>query len=194
MLITARHKIDESHGVSHSMDVLHFAHNIYNSELPKNPELAAQERLIYVSAIIHDMCDKKYMNEKEGIENYKFYLSGYMNYNELDAMSRIIETMSYSKVKSNGFPTNLNEYNQAYHIVREADLLASYDIDRSIMYAMYKYNLDYSTALQNSLELFDNRILKMRKNKLFITNYSKKASLKLEKEAIKNVNYLKNII
>jgi hypothetical protein len=89
------------------------------------------------------MCDKKYMNEKEGIEQYKNHFTSLIPSNELDVIGEIIGAMSYSKVKSNGYP-KLGEYQLAYHIVREADLLAAYDIDRSIIYSMYKDSNNYS--------------------------------------------------
>ena len=52
--------IDESHGIKHSMDVLNYAHNIYKNEINNYPIIKKHERIIYISAIIHDMCDKKY--------------------------------------------------------------------------------------------------------------------------------------
>ena len=41
--------------------------------------------------------------------------------------------MSYSKVKVHGYP-ELGDYQLAYHIVRESDLLTAYNIPRSIVY------------------------------------------------------------
>ena len=146
-----------------------------------------------MGAIGHDMCDKKYMDEKEGIIRYQKYLSDLMRPEDLEIMGKIIATMSYSKVKVNGYP-DLGEYQLAYHIIREADLLAAYDIDRCIMYTMYRDRILYSDALKLALELFDNRVFKMRKDKLFKTKYSKKESIKLHKKAEKDVNYLKKIL
>lgn len=185
--------IDESHALKHSMEVFGTAKKIYDSEITTNTFLSNQKNIIYMSAIGHDMCDKKYMDEKEGIEKYKVYLSDLMTPNELETMGKIISTMSYSKVKANGYP-NLGEYQLAYNIVREADLLAAYDVDRCIIYKMYHDNMDYKTALEDAINLFDTRILTMRKDNLFITNYSKKESLKLHKKAIKDLNNLKSII
>jgi hypothetical protein len=172
------------------MEVLQFASEIINSELLYNPQLKEQEKVIYASALLHDMCDKKYMDEKEGIIKYQDYLSGYMKTNDLEIVGKIIGTMSYSKVKVNGYP-ELGEYQLAYHIVREADLLAAYDIDRSIIYTMYRDNCDYYKALQDALNLFDYRVFTMRKDRLFKTNYSKKESLKLHKKAKKDVEILR---
>jgi hypothetical protein len=187
------YKIDESHSLKHSMEVFGFAKRIYDTEVVKNAFLENQKEIIFAAAIGHDMCDKKYMNESEGIINYKRYLSEFMKPNDLEIMGQIISTMSYSKVKINGYP-KLGEYQLAYHIVREADLLAAYDIDRSIMYSMHRDNCDYDKALKESLELFNIRVLKMRSDKLFVTSYSKKESLKLHNKAEKDIESLKNIV
>ena len=46
---------------------------------------------------------------------------------EKRAVIDIVDTMSYNKVITSGFPYH-GEYQRAYHIVREADLLAGYDL------------------------------------------------------------------
>jgi hypothetical protein len=190
------YKIDESHALKHSMEVYGFAKKIYESEVKNNPYLEKQREIIYMASIGHDMCDKKYMDEKEGILKYQSYLSDYMMPSDLEIMGKIIGTMSYSKVKVNGYP-DLKEYQLAYHIVREADLLASYDIDRCIMYRMYNNShndITYSEALVEALDLFDYRVFKMRKDKLFVTNYAKRESLKLHRKAEKDVVSLSEIL
>jgi hypothetical protein len=191
---TSEHfKIDESHALKHSMEVYGFAKRIYESEIKNNPQLEEQREIIYMAAIGHDMCDKKYMDENEGIERYKNYLTSYISSDELEIIGTIIGTMSYSKVKVNGYP-NLGKYQLAYHIVREADLLAAYDIDRCIMYSMHKESVEYSVALKRAVELFDSRVFRMRQERLFKTEYSKKESLKLQKKAKIDVEVLKNIL
>jgi len=186
------YNIDESHALKHSMDVFGYAKKIYDSELNNNLFLEKQKNIIFMAAIGHDMCDKKYMDEQKGILNYKSYLSSDMNNQDLEIMGKIINTMSYSKVKINGYP-NLGNYQLAYHIVREADLLAAYDLDRCIIYKIYHGNLEYDLALKDAFHLFDTRVLRMREDKLFKTKFSKKESLKLHKNAIINLNNLKSI-
>ena len=185
-----KYHMDESHGLKHSMEVFGYAKRIYKSELKENPFLEEQQEIIFIAAIGHDMCDKKYMDEIEGVKKYKEYMSDIMRPEDLEIVGKIISTMSYSKVKVNGFP-DLGEYQLAYHIVREADLLAAYDIDRCIMYTMHRDKCDYTTALSEAFELFDYRVFKMRQDKLFKTAYSKKESLKLHKKAEKDVASLK---
>ena len=188
------YNFDESHALKHSMDVYNFANKIYESEKELNPFLENQKEIIYVSAIIHDMCDKKYMSEIDGIKMIKIYLSNYISLQNINIISDIILTMSYSKVKLNGYP-DIGEYQLAYHIVREADLLSSYDINRSIIYSMYKENNnDYDKALQSSIDLFDTRISKYIDNNLFITNYSKNEALILHKNAEIDVEILRKLL
>jgi len=198
-IMSSKFNIDESHGLLHSMQILHFANDIYENEKYNYPILQSkkQQDIIYTAAILHDMCDKKYMNESEGIVEIHKLWKQEINYkledNEImDIATKIIRTMSYSKVKVNGFP-KLGKYQLAYHIVREADLLAAYDIDRCIMYSMYRDNIEYTKALTLALNLFDYRVFKMRSDRLFVTKHSKKLSLSLHKRALKDVANLKEI-
>ena len=192
MNISAIYNIDESHALKHSMEVFGYAKKIYDEEVIKNPYLEKHKEIIYMAAIGHDMCDKKYMDEKEGIARLQLHLSEYIPPNELEMIGNIIGTMSYSKVKVNGYP-EMGEYQLAYHIVREADLLAAYDIDRCIMYDMYRNNSNYFHALQEAINLFEKRVFKMRRQRLFTTSYAKRESLQLHKRAKKNVEKLQGL-
>ena len=171
------------------MEVYNFALRIYESELHMNAYLEEQKDIIVLAAILHDTIDKKYVAEEDGIEEIRKHLNGIVTVEKLDVIFQIITTMSYSTVKKNGFPL-LGDYQLAYHIVREADLLAAYDIDRCVMYSMYTKNANYSEALDMAIVLFDNRVLKHRKDKLFVTNYSKKLSVNLHKKAKKDIEIL----
>jgi len=186
------YNIDESHALKHSMEVYSYANKIYESELEKNAFLGSHREIICSSAILHDMCDKKYMIEKNGIGMIKNYMADYMPAKNLNTVCDIISTISYSKVKNVGYP-NLGDFQLAYHIVREADLLTAYDVDRCVIYGMYVEKLSYDKALMRAINLFDSRVLKYRSDKLFITPYSKKESLKLHKKAKKEIENLKNV-
>jgi HD superfamily phosphodiesterase len=188
-----KYNIDESHGISHSMNVLHFAHNIYNSELSKNNYLINHKDIIYTSAILHDLCDKKYINEQDGIIEINNFLTNKLTEIEIDIIIKIISTMSYSKVKQNGYP-NLDEYQLAYHIVREADLLAAYDFDRCMIYHLNNINNNIDITFSNALDLFNNRVLKHNEDNLFITNYSKNYSLLLHSQSLSRINNWSQIL
>jgi len=97
--------------------------------------------------------------------------------------------MSYSTVKLYGYP-KLNNYNLAYHIVRESDLLAGYDVERCIMYQMFIGKSDYLESLNKVKEVFENRVFKYIKDDLFINDYSLNLAKNLEKNA---QNKLKDI-
>jgi hypothetical protein len=161
------------------MEVQRFAENIYVSELGLNPSLLTQKNIIIASAILHDMCDRKYVSdEATAIREMREYMAAFLTEGELDAIVSIITTMSYSKVKKNGYP-DLGEYQLAYHIVREADLLAAYDIDRCIIYGMSVDKLAYSVAVDRANVLFVDRVMKYRSDGLFVTEWSKAKSLEL---------------
>lgn len=195
LLTTRKYGIDESHGVSHSMNILHYAHKIYNSELPYFPNLKEEERTIYVSALIHDMCDKKYMKEEEGIKNIENFLQEEITKEEIDTTKLIISTMSYSKVKKNGFPVINNPTKQlAYHIVREADLLTAYDFDRSMMYHMHQSKADTNQAYQNAYDLFEKRIFRHEDDGLLLTDFSKNEALILKANAAHRIQTWKTLL
>jgi len=101
--------------------------------------------------------------------------------------------MSYSYVKKYGFP-DLKEYQLAYHIVREADLLAAYDINRSIIYDMEVNNNELISGVLNSESLFNKRVFKHFDDDLFITEYSKNIAQIFEIEAFYKLNQWKDLI
>lgn len=185
--------IDESHSLKHSMEVFHLANKIYDSEVIIHPYLLEQKEIISVSAIIHDMCDKKYMNEEFGVTEMKSFISNYLKSDDIEVVSKIVSTMSYSKVKLHGFP-DLKNYQLAYHIVREADLLSAYDFDRCVIYGMMRENLDYTDSLFRAVNLFNDRVLKYRSDNLFITDFSKNYSKILHDNALENIQSIQNMI
>jgi hypothetical protein len=99
------------------------------------------------------MCDKKYMNENDGIRDIEDYLQYKLQPEESDATKNILSTMSDSTVKKYGFP-DLGKYQFAYHIVREADLLSAYDFDRSMIFELNRHNFDFYDAFDDSKNLF----------------------------------------
>ena len=183
MHFTKEYNIDESHSIKHSIEVMRFAENIFKSELPKNPYLSNQKTIILAAAILHDMCDQKYVpDESEAISEIREFMRGHLTDGELDIIVAIITTMSYSKVKKHGYP-DLGEYQLAYHIVREADLLAAYDIDRCIIFGMAVTKLDYTDAVARATELYKDRVMKYISDNLFVTEFSKARSVELESKS-----------
>jgi hypothetical protein len=152
------------------------------------------------------MCDKKYLDEYKGLAEINEFLEDKLTLTELDITKQIINTMSYSKVKKQGFP-QLHEYQMAYHVVREADLLAAYDFDRCMLYNIHLQtkptnnnptptndDVKILEAFNNANELFHNRVFKHYHDNLFITNYSKHNYLPLQIDAIKRINTWKKLL
>jgi HD superfamily phosphodiesterase len=195
LLTSKKYGIDESHGLSHSMNVLHYANKIYEHEVISYPILKSQEKLIYVSAILHDMCDKKYVDETSALKEIENFLQeeDALTPTEINMSKQIMTTMSYSKVKKNGFPI-MGGYQKAYHVVRESDLLTAYDFDRCVIFKMNQELCDLEDAFKNANELFENRVLKHNEDNLFLLDYSKRESLILHEVALQRINSWKKII
>lgn len=192
LAMTKKYKIDSSHSEIHSMDVVCFADDIYRSQLQMFPYLEDQTNVIYSAAILHDMCDKKYMNQDEGIKEITEFLQDKLRDEEIYYTKRIIETMSYSTVKKNGYP-DLGEYQMAYHVVREADLLSSYDFDRCVTYQLNQGS-NLTTAYVDALKLFKNRMFNYNTDKLLISDYSQRKSLTLTTNALKQMTTWQRIL
>lgn len=180
----AKHNIDDSHGLKHCMDVLNYSQKIFNHEQSINNIKYDYnyEKIIYTSAMLHDMCDNKYMDDDDGLYTIKKFLNNDLKYEkkEIDVIGDIIDTMSYSKVKKNGFP-DLKEYQLPYNIVREADLLTAYDIDRCIAYGINRRNMTYEESFIEARKLYNIRMGRHIEDNLLTTEFAKNEGLKLDK-------------
>ena len=190
-LSSMKYGIDESHSLGHSMDVLYHAHSNYKKEVLNNSILKSQETIICSAAILHDLYDHKY--PAPDILNVQTLLKNKMKPADIDAVHQIIHTMSYSKIKKDGFP-NLGKYQLAYHIVREADLLASFNFDRAMLYHFYHSTDDVVKSYENSKDFFENRVLKYEQNNLFMTNYGKAQAQILRIKSISQIQSWYHII
>jgi HD superfamily phosphodiesterase len=182
LMTISKYKIDESHGIIHAMNVLHNCDHLIDSVIQKQPEIEEHRKIIYSAAILHDMCDKKYMNEDEGMKEIKSYIYDSISNTELDVMENIVSTMSYSKVKKKGFP-ELGQYQTAYHVVREGDLLAAYDFDRCMIYHMTQNDANVHSAFQDAYNLFQTRIFKHQEDGLLLFPYSNEQHIILSGQA-----------
>jgi len=195
LLTTQKLKIDESHGIMHSMNTVNYAEQIYHSELIKTPRLLQDHNIILAAASLHDMADNKYTDDVQGAIDIANYLQSEtsMTSEEIDATKNIITTMSYSKVKKQGYP-KLGKFQQAYHIVREADLLCAYDFDRAMIYDMSKNNCTTEKAFENSYKLFIKRVFQYCNDNLFVHEYSKKEAYFLHAQAMKRIKVWRTIL
>ena len=136
------------------------------------------------------MCDHKYIKEEDGLEKIDNFLRENAYYrSEIETVREIISTMSYSKIKVKGEP-NHGDNQAAFQIVRESDLLTSYDVDRCVMYDMLKNDIRYEEAFENAKRIFEGRMFKYLERKEIRTEEGKKIAKRLEegsKERIKEI-------
>jgi hypothetical protein len=182
--LSVAYKIDESHAMKHSMDVFNFTKQFYHRYSPYQPQLVQQQRVLYAASILHDMCDPKYTTEADGLRAINTYMDSCFTSEEFNILSIIMTTISYSKVKAKGFPV-LGDWQFAYHIVRESDLLASYDFDRCVMYGMYRESLPYIDAVARARTVYHNRVFHYIKDGVFITDFGLSKAYELHGKAIK---------
>lgn len=194
VLQSNKYNIDESHSLNHALSVLNYSNKIYTEEVKIKPVLKQQKHIIYTSALIHDTCDSKYDNDNHSIMNIKKFLKNNC-YDEIDIgiIIKIIETMSYHKIKKNGFP-NLYDYNDAFNIVREADLLAGYEFNRAVLFGIYKLDINYTESFEISKKLYFNRMDKYLEDNLFLTTYGKQHANEINENEKINIENLSNLI
>ena len=193
MMTTYKYGLDESHGMMHSFDTLHTSDKIIKYESINFPELIEQQNIVYVSAALHDMCDKKYMNEEEGIEKIENLLKEDMSKKEINVVHDIVGKMSYSKVKKYGFP-DMGNYQAAYNVVREADLLCAYDFNRAMIYSLYKRDTSIEEAYKDTFELFLKRMFKHNDDGLFTFDYTKERANELKYHSLRQMKQWKRIM
>ena len=187
--------IDESHSLHHALNTLDYAKKIYNAEFINYPYLQKQQNIIYTSALLHDMCDSKYVdnNIDELDKINKFLMDNKYDTTDISTICKIIESMSYSKVIKYGFP-NLKEYQNAYHIVREADLLCGYDFNRAILFGLNKNNLSYTDAFYESKKIYNERIDNISNKHMFVTAFGKSLANELYKNEMEKIENLEQLL
>jgi hypothetical protein len=89
---------------------------------------------------------------------------------------------------------NMGEYQLAFNIVREADLLDAYNFDRSMIYHFEKHHKTIEEAYQDAHELFDKRVLRHMDDGLLLTHYAKSMHTVLSQKAIVRMRHWRNLI
>lgn len=188
------YKIDESHSLSHALNVLDYSTKIYNAELTNFPQIQKQKNVIFTSALLHDMCDAKYVEQLNSLDNIKTFLNeNEYNNEEVDAICNIVNTMSYSKVLKYGYP-NLKEYQYAYHIVRESDLLCGLQFNRAVLFSIYKDNMLYNDAFAHAKKIYDRRTQNIIDQQMFVTAFGKELADQIYKQEFENIKNLESFI
>jgi hypothetical protein len=159
--ICKKYKIDESHDLRHAKDCVAFAEKLLE------PDSSDQERMITLyAAALHDTVDKKYVPIAEGsAQVFMFLYAIGLNDVEITAILNIITTMSYSYLNQRrkaGLPLpDHGVWDRAFHIVRHADLLCSYRVERSFHYQKrITPELSTKECWDKVEQLFENRMMR----------------------------------
>jgi hypothetical protein len=155
--------IDESHGLTHAKSCVEWVKLLYKEELDVTDD---ELKMAIYSAALHDMCDKKYTDVTAGLNKIRTWLLIQGWSLELStALINIINTTSYSKLKRamiDGtivFPDH-GIYNRVYHIVRHADLLDAYKVERCYLYQKHIVpDISDEECWVKVQALFDTRVL-----------------------------------
>ena len=157
-----KYNIDESHGLKHAKGTMMRANEI----LLTLSEVSDEERMITLySAALHDTCDSKYTPVNEAANEIGFFLrSQHWQPSQINALIRIITSMSYSKLKKSivsgriEFPSH-GKWQRAYHVARHADLLEGYIVARCILYNQHIFpEKSENEHWERASELFSERV------------------------------------
>lgn len=199
------YKIDDSHNHIHSKEVLY-----YTNEILKDEQVLSKDEIyiIVLASLFHDVIDSKYISDSpiQKKQLLMTYLSEFFIPDEIfNEIWFIINNMSYSKtIKYDKFfepfyetPKSIEsyQYKRAFNIVRNADLLASYNLKRSFEYNNYKMlkenqNIDIMDIYNEVLSLYLRRMDKLRKNNILSLDNEKidLLSFQLEQESLEKLN------
>lgn len=174
--------IDDSHNHVHSKEVLHWATEILRRlDKDDREELSRIGRLrIGHCAILHDLLDQKYDTALSVKDEVGLHLAQWFPDPQSQQMIDVMESISYSKTVRTGEDGNRSvefplwvrdhpEWSQVYHIVREADLLAAYNLARMVEYRRCRFpDLSIDEIRADMRSLFDRRIRTMVDDGLFV--------------------------
>ena len=186
--------IDESHSLNHALDVLNVSNQIYNEEVVNNPHIISQQHIIYTSALIHDTCDSKYCDELKAKQDITSFLHE-NSYTEEDTntIMDIITCMSYHKIKKSGFP-DLKEYQCAFNIVREADLLTGYDFNRALLYGIHMKDNSFTDSFVETKQLYEMRMKLLTDEGHFVTKYGIRMAPIKNQEMVRDMKNLQHMM
>jgi hypothetical protein len=154
--------IDDSHGLIHSKNTVKWAELLMNS---LNVEDIQERKFIVFGAALHDMCDSKYIEVDKGQAIiYQWLLDTGWTPKLAEALIKVIGSMSYTKLKQameKGeivYPYH-GKWQRAYHIIRHADLLDAYKVERCMLYNRHIHpEMLREDAWKVVSTLFENRV------------------------------------
>lgn len=174
--------IDNSHNHVHSKEVLHWATEILRRLDTDERQKISNIGCLHIGhcALLHDLLDKKYDTELSVKDQVHLHLGQWFPAPQAQQMINVMEGISYSKTVRTGADGNRSvefplwvrdhpEWSQVYHVVREADLLAAYNLARMVEYRRCRFpELSIDEIRADMRSLFDRRIRTMVDDGLFV--------------------------
>lgn len=171
--LSQKGRIDESHNEVHSKEAFFWMNQILARRPQKLTPLEAE--MTGHCVLLHDMLDRKYTDFSPDVRQH---LSTLFTEEETEDMMMIMRDMSYSKIMPPHsdvpvFPEwVVSDHGRGlvnvFHIVREADLLSSYNIARMIQYRRHRFpDMSGDNIRKDIVHLFSSRMMRMIDNGLF---------------------------
>jgi hypothetical protein len=160
--------VDDSHNEKHAKEVLFWTIDILRHQSMSKYEMLTAAQC----ALLHDTIDPKY--PIDFTDEVRSHLALFHETSHVDVMLKVMNTISYSKVVVDGevrFPSWMETnptHTRLYHTVREADLLASFNIARMIEYRHHLGGKTDKEIREEVLELYDARMGRLVERGLFV--------------------------
>jgi len=185
------YKIDASHDLQHSIRCVEWVHRLADAD----PSITEDGRRIAVYAVaLHDMCDAKYTDVRVASRRIHTWLcENDWPVDLANVIIHIITTMSYSKLRAamvDGeivYPDH-GRWQAVYHIVRHADLLEAYRVDRCYHYQKHvRPDMSDDDCWQNVTDLFRRRVFNYVKDGWIFLDAALEHTDRLEAEARRRI-------
>lgn len=189
--------IDDSHGLIHSKSTVEWAERIMASMNCSEEE----QRFVRYGAALHDMCDSKYIEIEKGQARIATWLtSNGWTQEDTEAFIDVIGTTSYSKLKEQNKNQNKKnkeivypdhgKWQRAYHIIRHADLLDAYKVERCMLYNQRIHpEMSHAEAFALVKAMFETRMFKYVSDGWIFYPAALALVPELEKTAREQLNY-----
>lgn len=127
---------DGSHDIHHAINVAKNVTCIHKQD-------GDLQKLAIIAALLHDTCDKKYVDKEKALSDIKGFLTNHLPSDDVDDILSAIQHISFSSLRINGPPQLNSRSMQIWRIVSEADMLEAIGVTgfiRTLMYQGHKEN------------------------------------------------------
>jgi HD superfamily phosphodiesterase len=174
--LSSKGKIDDSHNHLHAKEVFFWA-NI----LARKEKVRDEQELLMIGrcALLHDMMDHKYTDFSEQVREH---LECFHSIDDVDYMMDRMNAMSYHKiVRPDGFIVMpYADTDRVFHIVREADLLSSFNLARMIEFRLSNKDMSDDEIRRDVKDVYSWRMATLCEKGLFTTRTGHRIAYSLD--------------